>query len=47
MTSLPTAWTVERYDQFAGVTLNANSLYWIEVSVTGESVVEWGITADV
>ena len=33
LTSLPTAWTVKHYDQFAGVALNPNSLYWIEVSV--------------
>ena len=46
VTGLPAAWTVERYDQFAGVVLNPNSLYWIEVNVTGESEVEWGITAD-
>ena len=45
LTSLPTAWTVEWYDQFAGVVLNPNSLYWIEVSVhsaNDESVIEWG-----
>jgi PEP-CTERM motif len=46
VTSLPAAWTVERYDEFAGVVLNPNSLYWIEVRVNSESEVEWGITAD-
>jgi PEP-CTERM motif len=48
--SLPAVWTVKRYDQFDDIVLNPNSLYWIEVSVgsaNGESVVEWGITADV
>jgi hypothetical protein len=48
--SLPAVWTDERYDQFDDIVLNPNSLYWIEVSVgsaNGESVVEWGITADV
>ena len=48
--SLPTAWTVEHYDQFASVVLNPNSLYWIEVSVhsaKGDSVIEWGTTADI
>jgi hypothetical protein len=48
--SLPTAWTVKRYDQFASIVLNPNSLYWIEVSVhsaTGDSVIEWGTTADI
>jgi hypothetical protein len=50
LTSLPTAWTVKRYDQFASVVLSPNSLYWIEVSVQSandESVIEWGITSDV
>jgi hypothetical protein len=50
LTSLPTAWTVKRYDQFAGVVLNPNSLYWIEVSVQSandESVIEWGTTANI
>jgi hypothetical protein len=47
VTSLPAAWTVERYDQFAGVVLSPNSLYWIEVTVNSQSEVEWGITADV
>ncbi len=45
--SLPAAWTVERYRQFAGVELNPNSLYWIEVRVEGGSVIEWGTTDDV
>ena len=45
--SLSGAWTVEHYDEFAGVELNPNSLYWIEVRVDGQSVVEWGITHDV
>jgi hypothetical protein len=48
--SLPTAWTVKRYDQFASIILNPNSLYWIEVSVhsaSGVSVIEWGTTADI
>jgi PEP-CTERM motif len=39
--------TVERYDQFAGVELNPDSLYWIEVKVHGQSVIEWGMTHDV
>jgi hypothetical protein len=50
LTSLSTAWTVERYDQFANIVLDPNSLYWIEVSVHGasdESVIEWGATADI
>jgi hypothetical protein len=49
LTSLPTACTVKDYDQFAGVVLNPNSLYWIEVSVhsaSDHSVIEWGATAD-
>ena len=50
LTSLPTAWTVKHYDQFADVALNPNSLYWIEVSAhsaSDESVIEWGTTADI
>ena len=38
---------VERFDEFAGIQLNPNSLYWIEVRVNGYAVVEWGITSDV
>jgi hypothetical protein len=45
--SLSPASTVEHYDQFAGVELNPNSLYWIEVKVDGESVIEWGMTREV
>jgi hypothetical protein len=48
--SLPTAWTVKRYDQFANIVLNPNSLYWIEVSLysaDGDSGIEWGTTADI
>ena len=45
--SLSAASTVERYDQFAGVELDPNSLYWIEVKVDGQSVIEWGMTHDV
>ena len=33
LVSLSTAWTLKRYDPFGGITLNSNSLYWIEVSV--------------
>jgi hypothetical protein len=50
LTGLPTAWTVKHYDQFAGVALDPNSLYWIEVTVhsaSEESVIEWGTTADI
>jgi PEP-CTERM motif-containing protein len=50
LSALPAAWTIERYDQFASVVLNPNSLYWIEVSVqsaNGDSVIEWGTTADI
>jgi hypothetical protein len=47
VTGLPTAWTVERYDQFARIGLSPNSLYWIEIQVNSQSEVEWGITADV
>lgn len=45
--SLPRTPTVERFDQFADVSLNPNSLYWIEVSVSGKSEVNWGMTNDV
>ncbi len=44
---LPAALTVERFDQFADVSLNPNSLYWIEIRANGESVVDWGMTNDV
>ncbi len=44
---LSAAWTVEHYDQFAGVELDPDSLYWIEVRVDGHSVIEWGMTHDV
>src|SRR4029077_19447643 len=35
VTSLATAPQIERFDQFASVQLNPNSLYWIEVRVDG------------
>jgi PEP-CTERM motif len=50
LTSLPAAWTVKHYDQFASLALNPNSLYWIEVSLhsaSDESAIEWGTTADI
>lgn len=47
VSSLPAALTVERYNQFADVSLNPNSLYWIEVRVNGEPEVAWGATDDV
>jgi hypothetical protein len=41
--------TVEHFNQFAGVTLNANSLYWIDVEQNdfNDSPVNWGLTSDV
>lgn len=47
VSGLPTVPKVERFDQFASVQLDPNSLYWIEVRVNGDAVVEWGITAEV
>jgi hypothetical protein len=47
VTGLTTTPRIERFDQFASAQLNPNSLYWIEVRVNGDAVVEWGITADV
>jgi hypothetical protein len=49
VTGLPAAWTAGRYNQFADVVLNPDSLYWIEVTVhsANESVIEWGTTADI
>jgi hypothetical protein len=47
VTGLSASPTVEHFDQFAGVALDPNSLYWIEVRVDGRSIVEWGLTDDV
>jgi PEP-CTERM motif len=49
LTSLQSVLTVERYDQFSAVSLNPNSLYWIEVSSGGggDTGVAWGVTRDV
>jgi hypothetical protein len=49
LAGLPTTLTVERYDQFSGVLLAPNSLYWIEVSTedSGDAAVAWAITRDV
>jgi hypothetical protein len=47
VSGLSTTPTVEHFDQFAGVALNPNSLYWMEVRVDGRSIVEWEITDDV
>jgi hypothetical protein len=44
--SLSATGTVDHYDQFAGVELNPNSLYWIEVKGEGDSVIKWGLTHD-
>jgi hypothetical protein len=46
VTGLSATNTVEHYDQFAGVALNPNSLYWIEVRSEGDSVLKWGLTHD-
>jgi hypothetical protein len=46
VTGLSASPTVEHY-AFAGVALNPDSLYWIEVRADGRSVVEWGLTDDV
>ena len=46
VTSLSAVPTVERYNEFAGIELNPNALYWIEVSVQGASVIKWGLTGD-
>jgi hypothetical protein len=46
LSGLPTTWTLERYDQFEDVELKPNSLYWIELDVTNQSEVGWGLTAD-
>jgi hypothetical protein len=45
--SLKPTLTIERFDQFEEVSLNPNSLYWIEVSRKGVSEIDWGITHDV
>ena len=49
LTSLPSIPAVERYDQFSDVSLNPDSLYWIEVSTadSGDAAVAWAITTDV
>jgi hypothetical protein len=47
VTSLTTVPQLRRFDQFANVQLDPNSLYWIEVRVNGDAVVEWGTTDDI
>jgi hypothetical protein len=40
---------IEHFNQFAGITLQSNSLYWIDVAVSDpdENPVSWGYTFDV
>jgi hypothetical protein len=46
MSVLSSALTVEQFDQFAGLALAPNSLYWIEVEGNTEAELDWGITSD-
>jgi hypothetical protein len=49
LSDLSTSLTTEHFNQFAGITLNANSLYWIDVEQSdfNNSAVNWGFTSDV
>jgi PEP-CTERM motif len=49
LSDLSTSLTTEHFNQFAGITLNANSLYWIDVEQNdfNNSAVNWGFTSDV
>jgi hypothetical protein len=49
LSDLSPSLAVEHINQFAGVTLNANSLYWIDVEQNdfNNSAVNWGVTSDV
>jgi hypothetical protein len=50
LSDLSTSLAVEHFDQFAGITLNANSLYWIDVEPDSDpnaAPVNWGLTSDV
>ena len=40
---------IEHFNQFAGITLQSNSLYWIDVAVSDpdDNPVSWGYTSDV
>ena len=44
---IPKTSTGENSSTRPSVQLNPNSLYWIEVRVNGDAVVEWGVTAEV
>jgi hypothetical protein len=46
MSVLSSALTVEKFDQFAGLALAPNSLYWIEVEGNTSAELDWGITSD-
>jgi hypothetical protein len=46
MSVLSSSLTVEQFDQFAGLALAPNSLYWIEVEGNTDAELDWGITSD-
>jgi hypothetical protein len=51
VSDLSTDLTVEHFGQLAGLTLKANSFYWIDVMASGQSnddgaLLGWGVTAD-
>jgi PEP-CTERM motif len=46
MSMLSSSLTVEQFDQFAGLALAPNSLYWIEVEGNTDAELDWGITSD-
>jgi hypothetical protein len=49
LSTLPSTFTTLNFKQLAGVTLNPDSLYWIEVSISSfsDAEVDWAITDDV
>jgi hypothetical protein len=51
ISDLSTGLTVEHFNEFAGIPLKPNSLYWIDLTSTSSSAddafVTWGLTSDV
>jgi hypothetical protein len=52
MSDLSTSLTVEHFNQFASISLQPNSFYWIDLTATSANITEdaavnWGFTSDV
>jgi hypothetical protein len=51
LSGLSTSLTVEHFNQFASIPLQPNSLYWIDLNLSAQGLIDsfvgWGVTSDV